>query len=267
MRSVHHGPMAWLLGQVTLLATLATTVGLGGPGWGAGMTSAVVVDAGLARGLARRGADRMGPADRVTLTRATLVCGVAALTADAFLRPVPVGAFVALTVVALVLDSVDGAVARRTGTASALGARFDMEVDAFLILVLSAYAARSVGVWVLAIGLARYAFVAAGSVLPWMRGSLPPRYWRKVVAAVQGVVLAAAAAGVLPGPVVMVAVVAALALLTESFGRDVLWLWHHQRVGAEHVGAERVTPGPARTLHLGAGADGQLPAAPAPDGC
>ena len=90
---------------------------------------------------------------------------------------------VALTAVALVLDAVDGWVARRTETASALGARFDMEVDAFLILVLSVYVARSAGAWVLAIGAARYAFVAAGWLLPWLRGSPPPRYWCKVVAA------------------------------------------------------------------------------------
>ena len=43
--------------------------------------------------------------------------------------------------VALALDGVDGQVARRTGTVSALGARFDMEVDAFLVLVLSVHVA------------------------------------------------------------------------------------------------------------------------------
>ena len=50
---------------------------------------------------------------------------------------------VVLAAVALVLDGVDGQVARRTGTVSALGARFDMEVDAFLMLVLSVYVASS----------------------------------------------------------------------------------------------------------------------------
>ena len=53
----------------------------------------------------------------------------------------PTGPGLALVVVALALDWVDGQVARRTGTCSAFGARFDMETDAFLILVLSAYAA------------------------------------------------------------------------------------------------------------------------------
>ena len=46
-------------------------------------------------------------------------------------------ALVTLSTVALVLDAVDGQVARRTGTATPLGARIDGEVDAFLILLLS----------------------------------------------------------------------------------------------------------------------------------
>jgi phosphatidylglycerophosphate synthase len=137
---------------------------------------------------------------------------------------------VGLAVVALVLDGVDGWVARRTGTVSALGARFDMEVDAFLILVLSVYVAQSVGPWVLAIGVARYAVWAAGWVLPWMRAPVPPRYWRKPVAAIQGVVLTVAAADQLPGVAINVAIVVAMALLAESFGRDVVWQWRQQRV-------------------------------------
>jgi phosphatidylglycerophosphate synthase len=123
-------------------------------------------------------------------------------------------------------------VARRTGTASALGARFDMEVDASLLLVLGVYAARPFGGWVLAIGAMRYAFVVATWILPWMRRSLPPRYWRKVVAATQGIVLVFAAADVLPRPLTAAALAVALVLLVESFGRDVVWLWHRRPVRA-----------------------------------
>ena len=109
----------------------------------------------------------------MTLARATLAVGVAALTADSFVRDVPVATLVALAAVALALDFVDGRVARRTGTASGLGARLDGEVDAFLILALSVYVAPSAGAWVLAIGAARYAFLAAGWLLGWMRAPLP----------------------------------------------------------------------------------------------
>ncbi|HEX4717000.1 MAG TPA: hypothetical protein VH300_00605 [Thermoleophilaceae bacterium] len=170
---------------------------------------------------------RLAPADWVTLARATLAVGVAALVADSFEVPVPLALLLPLVSVTLALDAVDGWTARRTRT-TGLFADFDGEVDAFLILVLSVYVARSAGAWVLAIGAARYAFLAAGWVLPWMREPLPPRYWRKVVAATQGIVLAIAAAHVLPSSVTRPALVAALMLLGESFGRDTLWLWRRR---------------------------------------
>jgi phosphatidylglycerophosphate synthase len=169
--------------------------------------------------------DRLGPADKVTLARAVLACGVAALTADSFGGRAPVAILVTLATIGLVLDGVDGQVARRTGTVSAFGARFDMEVDAFLILVLSVYVARTTGWWVLAIGLARYLFVAAGWAVPWLRGSLPPRYWAKVVAAIQGITLTVAVTGFLPDAVTTVVVLIALGLLAESFGRQIWGLW------------------------------------------
>lgn len=230
MRGVPTCLVAGLTAQFALLSVLAATVGLDGPGWVVGIGYGVIMNAALARGLARHGAGGPGPADWVTLTRATLIGGVAALIADSFGRPIAAPVLVALTAVALVLDAVDGGLARRTATASALGARFDMEVDAFLILLLSVYVARSAGAWVLAIGVARYAFVVAGWLVPWLRGSPPPRYWCKVVAATQGVVLTLAAADILPLSVTDAALAVSLGLLTESFGREVWWLWGHQRV-------------------------------------
>ena len=169
------------------------------------------------------------PADWVTLTRAVLIAGVAGLVADSFGRPVSVTALVTLSTVALVLDAVDGQVARRTGTATPLGARLDGEVDAFLILLLSIYVSQDYGSWVLLIGAARYALLLAGWLIPWLAAPLPPRYWGKVVAAVEGIVLTVAASGLLDRLVGMIAVAAALLLLAESFGRNVIWLY---RTGA-----------------------------------
>lgn len=235
MHTVQTGPVTGLIVQLALLCALAVTVGLSVSGWIVGIACAIGTGAALTRGLVSYGTHGLGPADWVTLTRATLACGVAALTVDSFGRPTPTTTLVGLAIVAIILDGVDGWVARRTGTASMLGARFDMEVDAFLILVLSAFVARSSGAWVLAIGAARYAFLGAGWLLPWMRGSLPPRYWRKVVATIQGLVLAAAAADVLPRVVMDAAVGGSLALLTESFGRDVWGLWRHRPVGPGRI--------------------------------
>ncbi|HEY3437739.1 MAG TPA: CDP-alcohol phosphatidyltransferase family protein, partial [Actinotalea sp.] len=156
--------------------------------------------------------------------------------------------------VALVLDGVDGQVARRTRTVSTLGGIFDGEADAFLILVLSAYVAPSVGAWVLVIGVARYAFLAAGWVLPWMLRTLPPRYWRKVVTAVVGVSLVSAVPDVLPPGLTAAALAVSLALIVESFGRDVVWLW--QRRQGDQI---PTTPSPAleaADLGFGVATDG-----------
>ena len=242
MRAVQTGPAAGLVAQFVLLAALAATVGLSGFGWATGITCGLVTHVALRRSLSRHGTDGLGPADRVTLVRATLAGGVAALTTDSFGRPAPVVTLLVLTVTALVLDAVDGWVARRTRTASVIGARFDLEVDAFLILVLSAYVARSTGEWVLAIGIARYVFVAAGWVLPWLRGSLPPRYWCKVVAATQGVVLTFAVADVLPRFLTIAALAGSLALLAESFGREVWSLWCQRRLAPDRTVVLTIDP-------------------------
>jgi phosphatidylglycerophosphate synthase len=237
MRAVQAFPVTGVIAQVMMGAALAGTVGLSGAGWVVGVTCGVIMNAALASGVLRYRPHRLGPGDWVTLARATLAVGVAALVADSFDEPAQVTMLVTLSAVALALDAVDGRVARRSKTASKLGARFDGEVDAFLILVLSVYVAHSTGAWVLAIGAARYAFFAAGWLLPWMREPLPPRYWRKVVAATQGVVLTIAAAEVLPPALTQAALAGALALLCESFGRDVWWLWGHRHATQSRVAA------------------------------
>ena len=250
MRFVHPGPLGGLLAQGALLVLLAGTTGLGAAGWVVGAGYGLGLTALVSQGLVRCRSAALGPADRVTLARAVLVGGVTALVADALVRPATMGVLVVLAAVALVLDGVDGWVARRTGTASAFGARFDMEVDAFLILVLSVHVARELGSWVLLIGAARYLFVAAGWLVPWMGATLPPRYWRKPVAAVQGIALTLAAADLVPPLVEGAAVVVALGLLTESFGRDVWWL-HRRAVAASRARSgtpERSAPVLTRAL-------------------
>ncbi|WP_457147502.1 CDP-alcohol phosphatidyltransferase family protein [Mycobacterium sp. URHB0021] len=219
------GPLTGFVCLLALFGVLAATTGLGASGWLAGVACGAGLAALLARAMTCHRQVRLGPADRVTLARAVLACGVGALMVDSFGRQAPAAILVAISTVALVLDGVDGRVARRTGTASAFGARFDMEVDAFLILVLSVYVARESGWWVLAIGLARYVFVAAGWVLPWLRGPLPPRQWARVVAAIVGVVLTVAASDILPDAMTTAMLLVALGLLIESFGRSVWGLW------------------------------------------
>ncbi|MER6348043.1 CDP-alcohol phosphatidyltransferase family protein [Streptomyces sp. NPDC001595] len=215
--------------QILLLALLGPAVGMGPAGLLTGLAFAVASWAVLSRAAHRSRLRSFGPANRVTLGRATLVGGVTALVADSFRSAPPVTLLVGLTAVALILDGVDGKVARRTGTSSALGARFDMEVDAFLILVLSVYVSMDQGPWVLLIGAMRYAFVAAARAWPWLNAPLPPSTARKTVAAAQGILLLLAGADLLPHLANTAVVATALVLLVWSFGRDVRWLWRTAR--------------------------------------
>ena len=226
------GPMTGLAAQLILLVALAVTLGLTPAGLAAGLGYGLVLCGLLGAGLQRAGMATMGPANVVTLTRALLVGGVLALVVTSFTDPVSTPALVAIAGVALALDGVDGQVARRTGTTTALGARFDMEIDAFLILVLSVYAGDRFGWWTVALGAYRYLFAAASWAMPWLNAALPPRFSRKVVAALQGVVLALVTANLLPHPLALAALFLALTTLTWSFARDTLWLHRASRVRA-----------------------------------
>lgn len=213
--SVHVRCGLALAAVVTLLAALDLLVGLGPTGWavGVGTTAAGVV---LVHRSVARHRHTWGPADDVTAARAVLAVGVAALAVGSADRPHLSLALLSLAIPALLLDGVDGWVARRTAT-SRFGARFDMETDALLILALSVAAAPAVGWWVLSIGLARYALLAAAGLMPWLRRETPPRFWAKVVAAVQALALVLALSGTLPIWASRAALVVALGLLVESF--------------------------------------------------
>jgi phosphatidylglycerophosphate synthase len=169
---------------------------------------------------------RLGPANILTGGRALVM----ALVAGVALAPEPPDStwiLVLLVSVGATADVFDGALARRSGLASRFGARFDMEVDALLVLVLAILVWRvaHVGSWIVAAGLMRYAFVAAGWRLPWMRMDLPPSRRRQAVCVVQIVALIVALVPGLPPPAGSIVSALGLALLTWSFAVDVLWLF------------------------------------------
>ena len=132
-----------------------------------------------------------GAANQVTLLRAGLVCLVGGVLLASGQAPIMSWSLAVLVAAALGLDAVDGWLARRLRLVSAFGARFDVEVDALLLLILAVlvWQADRVGAWVLAIGLLRYGFVLAGQLLPWLSAPLPPSRRRKVVCVQQGLTL------------------------------------------------------------------------------
>jgi phosphatidylglycerophosphate synthase len=77
--------------------------------------------------------------------------------------------------VILLLDVVDGWLARTTGQSSAFGASYDVEADAFLVMSISMllFSRGTAGVWVLLAGLLRYFYVLAPALVPTPVGQAP----------------------------------------------------------------------------------------------
>jgi phosphatidylglycerophosphate synthase len=172
----------------------------------------------------------LGWANRVTLARAVLVALVAgALAANAFVEAI--WQWLTIAVIALLLDGVDGWIARRTKSHSLFGARFDMELDALLILLLCAGLLRleSLGLWVLLIGGMRYLFVAASWQFPWLSKPLFESFRRKAVCVWQVVALLLALTPFTSHLIASLLAISALVSLTYSFGFDAWWLYRNSK--------------------------------------
>jgi phosphatidylglycerophosphate synthase len=168
-----------------------------------------------------------GLANQITLLRTGLVSlvGGALLGGEAHIS----WSLAAVIATALTLDAVDGWFARHFGLTSRFGARFDLEIDALMILILSAliWQTGRAGPWVLLIGAMRYGFVALGLIWRPARRPLPPSLRRKTACAVLGVLLLLCL--VPPMPLWLAHAVAALGLSIQltSFGIDLAWLYRH----------------------------------------
>ena len=190
---------------------------------------AAIVATALSRLRAYHPFPSFGPANATTAVRAALTAAVCGCIGEAHSPALAIGAVTAASAATL-LDGVDGWLARRTRMASAFGARFDMEVDALLILALAILVWRygKAGAWVLVSGLLRYAFVAAGWFAPWLNRPLTPSQRARFICVVQMLALLVALLPAVPPPAsAPVAAIGTLALV-YSFAVDTLWLWRHR---------------------------------------
>ncbi|PCM45626.1 CDP-alcohol phosphatidyltransferase family protein [Marinobacter sp. ANT_B65] len=178
-----------------------------------------------------------GWANRATLFRSNLI--IALVAASPFISTSSDTAlwFYAMgALLALILDGVDGKLARVTNSQSVFGARFDMEMDALLILglCLAVMVSGKAGPWVLALGVMRYLFVAAASAFNWLNRPLPESFRRKTICVWQIVTLLIAILPPVPSTFAGITLATALLLLAWSFMTDVYWLYQrrlqHERV-------------------------------------
>lgn len=181
--------------------------------------------------------DRLGLCNGVTMTRGAGIAVLAGLAA----APGALGGgggfawvVVALAATVLALDGLDGWLARRSGLKSVFGARFDVEADVVFAVVMAALAwqAGKVGIWFLALGLLRPAFLLAGARWPALRASLPDQRWRKVMAGLQMSVQVALLTPLLMPPLSHAVGAVILAAMLISFAIDIRWLVRQAPAGA-----------------------------------
>lgn len=239
-RTIHKAPvLRALLITGLLFAVVTAVISL----WG-GLSVPGLVVAGCGYGfvaiLVHRGLDGtpgLGAANRVTLVRALGVLLLAATLTDPSTVRAGQWVWISVGLAVLILDGVDGWLARHLGISSDFGARFDMEVDAALILVLclGVWVTGRAGSWVLLLGLMRYAFVAAGGVWPWMGRPLPTSLRRKTICVWQIASLVVVMVPITPSWLAVWILMPALVLLAYSFTVDLAWLY---RAGGHHENSE-----------------------------
>lgn len=128
---------------------------------------------------------------------------------------------------AVLLDALDGWVARRHEEATVLGERLDLELDSLGLLVGSLLGIHygQLPTWYLAVGLARYAFVAGRRYRHWRGRSvaeLPPSSVRRLLAVGQMLIIAGALLPTFTPPLTTVVATIAMLPFLAGFLRD--WL-------------------------------------------
>jgi len=168
---------------------------------------------------------RMGWANHVTIVRGALVALLAGLLGE-HSSPAIATAVVVVASAEMVLDGLDGRLARRSGMTSGFGARFDMETDAMFVAVLAllVWQFGKAGPWVLLSGLMRYLFAAVVAIVPRLQRPVPSTFRGKTIAVVQMIALIVALAPFVSAGISAPIAALGLLALVLSFSLDVAWL-------------------------------------------
>jgi phosphatidylglycerophosphate synthase len=131
------------------------------------------------------GSSRIGMANWITLTRLLIVFFV--FTQAMYLSDLMLFGVI---LIVIIMDGVDGSVARKLGQSSDVGENLDMETDAFMVLVLSwlHFNNNDIGIWILLPGGFRYFY---GIAFFWFSNPplLPSKKIRSTIAVIYFVAL------------------------------------------------------------------------------
>jgi phosphatidylglycerophosphate synthase len=118
------------------------------------------------------------------------------------------------------LDGLDGYLARRRGTTSEFGALFDMETDAYFVLMIEVvlFHRGDLGAWILVTGVLRYVYVLVRAFVPARRPDVPRSRFGRL--AFTGLALGLFFAFALPGPIGQACALVGTVLVTASFARS-----------------------------------------------
>jgi phosphatidylglycerophosphate synthase len=121
------------------------------------------------------------------------------------------------------LDGLDGWVAKRRGETSEFGAHFDMETDAYFVLLIGVelFTRGRYGAWILVVGLLRYVYVLALALVPARRGDKPRFTFGRH--AFTGLMLGLTLGMVLGEPWGTVPTLLGCGLVTASFAHSFYW--------------------------------------------
>jgi phosphatidylglycerophosphate synthase len=233
-RALYQALFLWvILLAISVPLGLAVTLHFGPVGPLVGLTLFTVIGALVFWYLPRHHRhEQFGLANSVTLLRAALVSWLAGFIFEPEIIRDTIFAWSLMSAgfVVLLLDGVDGWLARKTGQSSAFGARFDMEIDSLfaIVLALLVWQTGKIGVWVLLLGLPRPVFVVAAWFVPYLSNSLPESNARKAICVIQIAALVVLLAPVFNVQTNRLLALSVLALLAWSFWRDTRWLMRNR---------------------------------------
>lgn len=160
---------------------------------------------------------RFGIANSLTLVRILSISSIGLI-----MPRVPAVAFVGIIALLFAADGIDGWIARSRNTVSSFGQTFDMEADAYLVMLLCVLLTTHnvAGYWVLIAGLWRYSYAAFIAVVP-ARGEMPRS---RLARFGHGILMVSLILAFLPVPALpLVAAVIAVATVTLSYARSLAW--------------------------------------------
>ncbi len=129
--------------------------------------------------------------------------------------------------ISIILDAIDGFLARFLNQVSKFGEKFDLEIDTFLLflLCLSLYKNIDIGLYVFLIPLYRYAFFILQFRFKWLQHSLPESFRRKLICSTVTILLIFCHLSFLNKYIIITTIISSILLITFSFLKDIIWFY------------------------------------------